>query len=497
MEQLLTAFAAIFHPLPFLFCLAGVTVGIAVGAIPGLTGGMFIALCLPLTFFMESTNALILLVSMYVGSTSGGLISATLLRMPGTTAALMTVLDGFPMAQGGRPGRALGFGIYASFIGGMISWVFLAVLSPPLSELAVTFGNYEIFAMVLMALVLISSVSQGTLLKGLLSAAFGVIVALVGVDPSVGQLRLTFGVHQLEPGLRLLPVVLGMFVLSQVIADIVNIERTFEMLQASRRSMFMRFSDMKHQTVNFIRSSLIGTWIGILPGVGSTIASIVSYTMARNLSKTPERYGTGYEDGIVAAETANNAAVNGALVPLITLGIPGSVIDAILLGAFLIHNITPGPLLFQSNPDLVYGIIAAALLANVLMFVVMLAATPYFAKLMVVPKAFLLPTIVVFCVIGAYATSNLIFDVWVMLAFGVIGYFMQRAGLSIGPFVIGYVLAPIAEVNLRSGLMLYDGSLLPMVTRPYALTFLIIAILTLLWPFLRRRPTNATGGNDP
>jgi putative tricarboxylic transport membrane protein len=310
-------------------------------------------------------------------------------------------------------------------------------------------------------------------------------------------LRLTFGVHQLEPGLRLLPVVLGMFVLSQVIADIVNIERTFEMLQASRRSMFMRFSDMKHQTVNFIRSSLIGTWIGILPGVGSTIASIVSYTMARNLSKTPERYGTGYEDGIVAAETANNAAVNGALVPLITLGIPGSVIDAILLGAFLIHNITPGPLLFQTNPDLVYGIIAAALLANVLMFVVMLAATPYFAKLMVVPKAFLLPTIVVFCVIGAYATSNLIFDVWVMLAFGVIGYFMQRAGLSIGPFVIGYVLTPIAEVNLRSGLMLYDGSLLPLVTRPYALTFLIIAILTLLWPFLRRRPTNATGGNDP
>ena len=497
MEQLLTAFAAIFHPLPFLFCLAGVTVGIAVGAIPGLTGGMFIALCLPLTFFMESTNALILLVSMYVGSTSGGLISATLLRMPGTTAALMTVLDGFPMAQGGRPGRALGFGIYASFIGGMISWVFLAVLSPPLSELAVTFGSYEIFAMVLMALVLISSVSQGTLLKGLLSAAFGVIVALVGVDPSVGQLRLTFGVHQLEPGLRLLPVVLGMFVLSQVIADIVNIERTFEMLQASRRSMFMRFSDMKHQTVNFIRSSLIGTWIGILPGVGSTIASIVSYTMARNLSKTPEKYGTGYEDGIVAAETANNAAVNGALVPLITLGIPGSVIDAILLGAFLIHNITPGPLLFQSNPDLVYGIIAAALLANVLMFVVMLAATPYFAKLMVVPKAFLLPTIVVFCVIGAYATSNLIFDVWVMLAFGVIGYFMQRAGLSIGPFVIGYVLAPIAEVNLRAGLMLYDGSILPMVTRPYALTFLTIAILTLLWPFLRRRPTNTAGGNDP
>jgi putative tricarboxylic transport membrane protein len=253
----------------------------------------------------------------------------------------------------------------------------------------------------------------------------------------------------------------------------------------------MRLADIRHQTVNFIRSSLIGTWIGILPGVGSTIASIVSYTMARNLSKTPEKYGTGYEDGIVAAETANNAAVNGALVPLITLGIPGSVIDAILLGAFLIHNITPGPLLFQTNPDLVYGIIAAALLANILMFAVMLAATPYFAKLMVVPKAFLLPTIVVFCVIGAYATSNLIFDVWVMLAFGVIGYFMQLAGLSIGPFVIGYVLAPIAEANLRAGLMLYDGSLLPLLTRPYSLAFLVIAVLTLLWPFLRRSPAKA------
>ena len=487
MEHLIAAFGHLLTPLPFLFMLVGVTVGITVGAIPGLSGAMVIALTLPLTFFMDSTNALILLVSMYVGSTSGGLISATLMRMPGTPAAMMTVLDGFPMARQGRPGRALGFGIYASFIGGMVSWLFLAALSPPLAEIAVRFGPYEIFSMVLVALVLISAVSQGSMVKGLMSGMLGILVSMVGVDPASGTVRLNLGFHDLSTGFRLLPVILGMLVMSQVFADIVGISQVFERVAATRRSMFMSLADLRRQWLNLLRSSLIGTWIGILPGIGGTTAAIASYTAARNLSKTPEKFGTGIEDGIVAAESANNAAVNGALVPLITLGIPGSVVDVILLGALVIHNLTPGPLMFRDNPEIVYGIIAAALIANIAMFLIMLAATPLFARLMYVSRAYLLPVIVVFCVIGAFAQGNRLFDVWIMLGFGVLGYAMQRAGVPVGPFIIGYILAPIAEVQLRAGLMVYDGSFWPLVTRPLSLGFLVVALGALMLPALRRR----------
>lgn len=485
MEHLLAAFANIFTPLPFMFMFVGVTVGIVVGAIPGLSGGMVIALVLPLTFFMDSTNALILLVSMYVGSTSGGLISATLMRMPGTPAALMTILDGFPMAKAGRPGRALGFGIFASFIGGLISWVFLAVLSPPLAEIAVRFGPYEIFSMTLVALMLISAVSSGSMIKGLLSGVFGILVSMVGVDQASGAVRLTFGVPDLETGFRLLPVILGMLVMSQVIGDVIDIHAPIDKVKATTRSMFMSFNDLRKQWFNLIRSSLIGTWIGILPGIGGTTAAIASYTTARNFSKTPEKFGTGSEDGIVAAETANNSAVNGALVPLITLGIPGSVIDVLLLGALIIHNLTPGPLLFRDSPEIAYGIIAAALVANFVMFIFMIAATPLISRLMYVSKAYLVPPIIIFCVIGAFSQGNRLFDIWVMLAFGIVGFLMMTAKVPTGPFIIGYILAPISEVQLRSGLQLYDGSFWPLVTRPVSLAFLAVALLTLFWPALK------------
>lgn len=489
MEHLLAAFGNLFTPLPFMFMFVGVTVGIIVGAIPGLSGGMVIALVLPLTFFMDSTNALILLVSMYVGSTSGGLISATLMRMPGTPAALMTILDGFPMAKAGRPGRALGFGIYASFIGGMISWIFLAVLSPPLAEIAVRFGPYEIFSMTLVALMLISAVSSGSMIKGLLSGVLGILVSMVGVDQASGALRLTFGVPDLETGFRLLPVILGMLVMSQVIGDVIDINAPIEKVRATTRSMFMSMNDLRKQWFNLVRSSLIGTWIGILPGIGGTTAAIASYTTARNFSKTPEKFGTGSEDGIVAAETANNSAVNGALVPLITLGIPGSVIDVLLLGALIIHNLTPGPLLFRDSPEIAYGIIAAALIANIVMFIFMILTTPLIARLMYISKAYVVPPIIIFCVIGAFSQGNRLFDIWVMLAFGVVGFLMAIAKVPTGPFIIGYILAPIAEVQLRSGLQLYDGSFWPLVTRPVSLVFLAVAFLTLIWPTLRSRKT--------
>ena len=487
MSHLVSSFAEMFHPLTFMYLSLGVFVGIIAGAIPGVSGAMVIALTLPLTYFMDNISALVLLVSMYVGSTSGGLISATLMRMPGTPAAMMTVLDGFPMAKKGQPGRALGFGIMSSFLGGLISWIFLATLAPPLAEISVRFGPFDIFSVTLVALMLISAVSHGSMIRGLISGLMGALAATVGVDDASGAVRLTFGFTDLEAGFRLLSVLLGMLVLSQVAEDYLTINATTEKLRATTGQMFMRLRDLRDQWVNLLRSSLIGTWIGILPGIGGTTAAIASYTTAKTFSRRSAEFGTGCEDGIVASETANNAAVNGALVPLITLGIPGSVIDVMLLGALVLHNLTPGPLLFQNSPEIAYGIIAAAFVANAVMLVMMLALTPYIARLIDVPKRWILGPIVLFCILGAYSQGNSFVDVWVMLAFGAIGFIMTRVGIPTGPFIIGYILTPIAEVNLRSGLMISDGSFWPLVTEPISAFFLALAILTALWPLIQHR----------
>ncbi|MEZ5861157.1 MAG: tripartite tricarboxylate transporter permease, partial [Geminicoccaceae bacterium] len=285
MEHLLPAIVAVLAPTPFALILIGVALGIVIGSIPGLTGAMLIALTLPLTFYMESINALILLVAMYVGSISGGLITAILLRMPGTPAAIMTTFDGYPMARAGQPGRALGLAIGASFVGGMISWAFLVLLSPPLARLALTFGPFEYFTMVLMALVLIASLSRGSFVKGLLAGLLGMLIAIPGVDPAGGRLRLTFGVHELDAGFNLLPVLIGVFAVSQVIKDIIEIDRPVEKIAFASRGILMTLADYRRHAVNLVRSSVIGTWVGILPGIGASIGSMMAYTAAKSFSR--------------------------------------------------------------------------------------------------------------------------------------------------------------------------------------------------------------------
>jgi putative tricarboxylic transport membrane protein len=481
LDSLLAALGLLLTPWPFFLALLGTALGIIVGAIPGLTGAMLIALTLPLTFYMQPVHAVILLVSMYVGSISGGLITATLLRMPGTPASIMTTFDGYPMARAGQPGRALGLGIGASFVGGMISWVALLLLAKPLSIIATRFGPFEYFTLILMAMVLIASVSQGSLVKGLISGFFGMLVSMPGVDPSTGAPRLTWDYYMLNSGLKLLPVLIGVFAVSQIIADVIDLNRKTERVEMSRRGLLMSLRDWKNQTFNLIRSSVIGTWVGILPGVGASIGSVLAYTVAKNMSRTPQKFGRGSEEGIVASEAANNATVGGALIPLIAMGIPGSVIDAILIGALMIHSIQPGPTLFLTNGDVVWAMIAACLVSTVLMFVLMTGTVGYIARLMYVPRAVLLPVIMVFCVVGTYALDNTMFDVWVMLGFGVLGFMLERAKMPLGPFVIGFVLAPLAEAKLRSGLMMTAGSMQPMFTRPLPVLFLLIALGLLVW----------------
>jgi putative tricarboxylic transport membrane protein len=410
---------------------------------------------------------------------------------------MMTTLDGYPMARGGRPGRALGLGISASFVGGLVSWCFLALLARPMADWSTRLGPFEFFSLVMMALVLIASVSVGSMTKGILSGLLGVFTTMPGMAPSTGQLRLTFGLVELNDGLKLLPVLIGLFAVSQIIKDIVHIEQHFEPIAMNRRGMFMKLQDWKNQAVNLLRSSLIGTWVGILPGIGANIGSVMAYTAARNFSKTPEKFGQGAEEGIVASEAANNATVGGALIPLVAMGIPGSVIDAILLGALVIHGLQPGPLLFRQNPDVVYTIIVTVFVANWFMLAFMVVAVGLLAKLMYVPRAFLIPVILVFCVVGSYALSNRMFDVWVMLAFGLFGYGMEKLGIPLAPFVIGFVLAPVAEEKLSAGLMLSGGSYLPIVTRPLSLLFFLIALGLLFWPIYRQRQEGRPKRSEP
>jgi putative tricarboxylic transport membrane protein len=490
MYEIIGGIGNIFTPWPLFLTVLGTILGIVVGAIPGLTGAMLIALTLPLTYYMSPVNAMILLISMYVGSISGGQVASILLGMPGAPSAVMTTFDGFPMARAGKPGRALGLGIGASFFGGLVSWTFLVLLARPLSEIAVRFGPFEYFALVLMAMVLIASISQGSMIKGILSGFLGMLVAMPGVDPSSGGVRLTFGFHAMDAGFRLLPVLMGVFAVGQITTELISVERRVSSIKMSMKGILMSLKDWKSQAVNLLRSSLIGTWVGILPAIGGNIGSVLSYTAAKNMSKSPERFGKGAEEGIIASETANNATIGGALIPLIAMGIPGSVINVFLLAALLVHGIQPGPLLFTSNPEIVYTIFATMFVANIFMFLIMTGTVKYIAKVSMVPKAYILPVILVFCIIGSYAQANRMFDVWVLLIFGVVGFVMSKASIPRAPSVIGLVLTPIAEQNFRTGLMISGGSLLPLFTRPVSLIFLLISVLFLIWPLIsawRRR----------
>jgi putative tricarboxylic transport membrane protein len=489
-----SAIGYVMSPVPIAFLIFGTVSGLVFGAIPGLSGGMLIALCIPLTFGMDAKLALVMFVGMYVSSVAGGLVSATLLRMPGTPSSVMTTFDGYPMARQGCAGRALGLGIGASLVGGSLAGVVLVLLAPPLSRWAVHFGPWEYFTMVLMAIVLIASLSEGSMIRGLMSGFLGMLCAMPGISESDGNLRLTFGFHQLDAGFGLVPVLLGVFVVSQAIRDALGHGMQARQIDLQRGdSVLIPLRDWRPHLGNLLRSSVIGTWIGILPGLGASISSMIAYATAKGMSRTPERFGTGCEEGIVASEAANNANVGGALVPLVAMGIPGSPIDAILIGALILHNIQPGPLLFTNHADLTWAIIASYVVANVLMFVTMIASARWMARIIRIDASLLLPAIVVFCVLGAYATSNRMFDVWVLLAFGILGFFMERCRMPLGPFIIGFVLAPIMETELRSGLMASGGGLWPLLDRPFAAAFLAISIVMLFYPAAmarrrRRRP---------
>jgi putative tricarboxylic transport membrane protein len=482
--ELGAAILGLLTPWHLLLTLIGTALGIVVGILPGVNGSILIALTLPLTPYMAPIDAMNLLVSMYTGSLSSGYVPATLLRIPGEPANVITTFDAYPMAKKGEAGRALALALYSSVFGALFAWVALATLTKPLSEIAVQFTPFNYFALVLMALVLIASISKGSTLKGLLSAAVGALIAFTGVDSNTGSERFTFGWWQFTSGFDVLPVLTGLFAVGTILSDILTPVPTGESVRYTGGGLLLRLSDLRAQFVNLVRSAFIGTWIGILPGIGAAVGAVVAYTVAKNVSREPEKFGRGSAEGLVAAETANNATVGGGLIPLIAMGIPGGVIDVFLMGALQMQGIQPGPLLFMNNSGIAYGIVAACLTSTLMMFVLMAAMTSVLRRFVDVPQKYLAALVLILAVVGVYASNSRWFEVGVMLAFGVFGFIMEKARVPLGPFVIAYILAPIAEAKLRSGLMMTAGDWTPLFTEPLSLSMLILSVLLLLWPVL-------------
>lgn len=488
MELFLEAMLSMFTLVNMGIMILGVGVGIIFGSIPGLSAAMAIALFLPVTFSMGPNAGMTLLVSLYIGAISGGLISAILINIPGTPSSISTCFDGSPMAKQGDAGKALGAGVVFSFLGGLISFIALIFLAPPLAQLTLKFSPIEYFAITVFALTMIAALASGSMVKGMLSGMIGLIFATVGLSPIDGARRFTLGIDNLSSGFDLLAVLIGLFAVTEIIlaAEEFSSDKHIEPIPLKKIKGFgFSMAEFMGQQWNMWRSAIIGLFIGILPGIGGSTSGILAYIAAKKQSKTPEKFGTGILDGVVASETANNATIGGALVPLLALGIPGDGVTAMMLGGFLIHGLTPGPLLFKTNADFVYGIFAACLVANVIMLIMEFFGMRIFVKLLKIPKHFLLPVILVLCVVGSYAVNSNPFDAQSILFFGLLGYAMNKGKVPMPPAILGFILGPLVETNLRRGLMFTEGSFWAFFTKPIALGFLLAAIVALVYPILK------------
>ncbi|MEG1878128.1 MAG: tripartite tricarboxylate transporter permease [Pseudoflavonifractor sp.] len=478
LELISAGFASIANVQCLLLIFGGVVLGIIFGAIPGLSATMAIALCLPMTYGMAPISGMSLLIGLYIGAISGGLVSAILLHIPGTPSSVATCFDGHPLAARGEAGKALGVGIFASFIGTCMGILALMFIAPTLAQVALKFGSYEYFAVGLFSITMMCALVKGSIVKGLVSGILGLVLAMVGAAPIDGLPRLTFGVHALDGGFDILPVLIGLFAISEVISTAMKKGATEEAVIQNFKIKGLGFTVKEgiSQIWNAIRSGLIGIAIGILPGIGGGTSNILSYTVAKNSDKHPERFGTGVIDGIVASETANNASIGGALIPLMTLGIPGDTVTALLLGGLMVHGLTPGPMLFQNNGVFVYGVFAACIIANLVMLVTEYMGIKLFARVLSVPKHILLPIIIVLCCVGAYGLNNRMFDVFGVLLFGLLAFALERGGFPLSPIILGFILGPMIETNLRRGLMQSRTGFLAFLTHPISLVFILLAV---------------------
>lgn len=465
----------------------GVFVGIVLSAIPGLTATMGIALLIPYTFSMPSVVGISMILAIYVGGMYGSSITAILIRTPGTPSSAATLLDGYPMAANGRASEALTWATIASFIGGLFSAIVLIFIAPQIASFALKFGPAEYFALAVFGLSIVGSVSGIFPIKGIIAGALGVLIGTIGLDPLAGTARFTFQSSNLMGGVEFIPALIGLFAVSQVIKEVSNSNKVKEIKKkVIYKKQKFKFKEIFKYSKSFSIASVIGTFIGIIPGAGSSIATFISYNEVKRFSKKERKkdFGTGIPEGIIASESANNAVTGGALVPLLTLGIPGDVITAVILGGLMIQGIQPGPMLFVENPSLVYSMFGSIILANIFMIILGLLGVRLFAKIVEVPKAVLLPIIIVLSFIGTYSLSNNMFDVWTALAFGVVGYLFEKYKYPLPPLILGLILGPLIESNMRRALTTSNQDWTIFLQKPISAVLLIIAFLTFVMPLI-------------
>ncbi len=475
-----------FTPMTVLMTALGCLLGIVIGVLPGLGPLMGIILLTPLAFHLPPVEAMGLLIAVYVGGSCGGAISAILVRIPGTPLAAATLLDGHPMHLKGKSREAVGLAISASAMGGLIGGLFLVFLAPLLAAVALRFGPPEYFALTLLGLISIAVVSGEETTKGLMAGLMGLLVATVGADPFSSTYRFTFGYNPLLGGFNIVAIVVGLFALSEMFIQITSGHLTEKPQVPWVKTSFDSIGAALSRWVNLLRSSLIGTFFGILPGAGGVISAFTSYAVARANSKHPELFGTGVEDGVIASEAANNACCGGAMIPTLALAIPGDASTAVLMGALILLGFFPGPDLFSKHADVVGGIFLAYIAANVFLLVLGILLTPFFVSVIKIRKSYLIPIVLLLSCIGTYAIQGSAFDLWVMLGFGVVGYILRRFDYPLAPIVIGAVLGPICESSLRRSLILSGNNVDIFFNRPISAAILIIDIALILWIALPR-----------
>lgn len=498
MENLIAGLVVLGDPYLLLLLLAATLGGVFIGALPGLNATTGAALLLPFTLTMDPVPAIAIMTAIYCSATFAGAITAILINTPGTAASATTCLDGYPLAQRGEAGRALGMAVVSSTFGGIFSVICLMLAAPLLARAAYNFSPPEYFALTLFGLSMLASIGDGSSLKNLIAGGFGIFFALVGVDNLTTVERFTFGSYQLYDGIGFVPVMIGVFGISELLVQASNLHVKRQEVRMKAIQLPSR-EDYRKVWRTILRSSGIGTFIGILPAEGATVASMIGYNEAKRWSRTPEEFGKGAIEGVAGSEAANNAATGGAMVPTLALGIPGSATAAVILAGLMVHGLRPGPTMFTEQAEFAYAIFWSMMLVNVLFFILGLRGAKIFARVTLIPVQVLWPCVFVFSVVGAYALDQSMFDVWVALISGVLGYFMRRYGFSVVPLAIGLILGGMLEQRLGQSMVMLDEKWWLMFTRPLTLFFLVLTALALFGPAIwgrlvkRRAPLHSTG----
>ncbi|MCX5916893.1 MAG: tripartite tricarboxylate transporter permease [Deltaproteobacteria bacterium] len=473
----------LFTPTNILFCFLGVLMGTLVGVLPGLGPTAAIALLLPNTFHVTPVTAIIMLAGIYYGAMYGGSTTSILVNIPGEAASVITCLDGYQMALKGRAGPALGIAAFGSFIAGTISVLGLMLVAPPLAKFALAFGPPEYFSLMLMGIVVLIYLASGSILKALMIAVFGLLLGTIGMDAISGTQRLTFGVLELADGIGLIPAIMGLFGVAEVISNVEE-EMKREIITAKVKNLLPNLRDWKDSFWPIIRGSFLGFFIGILPGPAPVISAFTSYAIEKKISKHPEKFGTGVIEGVAGPESANNAATGGAFIPLFTLGIPANSVIAILLGAFMIHGIQPGPMLISKYPDLFWGTIMSMYLGNIMLLILNLPLIGLWVKVLKVPYPILFPLILLFCLVGVFSLNYSNVEVALMIGFGIFGYLARKFQFEMAPLVLAIVIGPMMENNLRLALTISQGDPWIFIQKPISAVFMIVSLVLLISPFI-------------